>query len=327
MGKRSQSIKFTPNNAFGSNERAAILRPGMGVFMIQGYSAHVGATHGSITNNQPRKLLLALLLFFGLPLLGQAYENSECLDCHDGMASERAYSHQPELKVYCVSCHIADDEEYETHLDEPDDNLLNVPRGDAMAAVCANCHQSASSAQALHSEAGLNCNDCHQVHSEEGFNPHFLIKSSIQETCDTCHQEVRTAMAKPFTHPMNEGGMTCASCHDPHGANEGALREERPGEMVCMTCHTDKQGPFVFEHVSDFVGDCRSCHETHGSSNPAHLTRTRVAQLCLECHSMTPDLLGSQPPSRHDLTLPRYQNCTVCHITIHGSNRSPMLLK
>ena len=36
---------------------------------------------------------------------------------------------------------------------------------------------------------------------------------------------------------------------------------------------------------------------------------------------------GSQPPSFHDLRSPRYQNCTTCHITVHGSNTSPLLLK
>jgi hypothetical protein len=36
---------------------------------------------------------------------------------------------------------------------------------------------------------------------------------------------------------------------------------------------------------------------------------------------------GSQPPSFHNISNPRFQNCTTCHVTVHGSNRSPQLLK
>jgi nitrate reductase cytochrome c-type subunit len=51
-------------------------------------------------------------------------------------------------------------------------------------------------------------------------------------------------------------------------------------------------------------------------------------QVCIECHSpITGGTLGSQPPSFHNLTSPRYQNCTTCHVAIHGSNRDPQLLK
>jgi nitrate/TMAO reductase-like tetraheme cytochrome c subunit len=57
------------------------------------------------------------------------------------------------------------------------------------------------------------------------------------------------------------------------------------------------------------------------------LTRNRVAQLCLECHSMSTGTLASQPPSFHDLRSPRYQNCTTCHLRIHGSNASPQFLR
>jgi DmsE family decaheme c-type cytochrome len=123
--------------------------------------------------------------------------------------------------------------------------------------------------------------------------------------------------------------MDCASCHDPHGRPKGgALRRTRGDELPCLSCHAEKRGPFVFKHVSGVAGDCMSCHETHGSSNPKQLKRAQVSQLCLECHSpITGGTLGSQPPSFHNVRLARFQNCTVCHVAIHGSNRSPTLLK
>jgi ferredoxin len=52
-----------------------------------------------------------------------------------------------------------------------------------------------------------------------------------------------------------------------------------------------------------------------------------VTQLCLECHSQVGTQIGEVPPpgapstpSFHNLTSSRFQNCTTCHVKIHGSN-------
>jgi hypothetical protein len=42
------------------------------------------------------------------------------------------------------------------------------------------------------------------------------------------------------------------------------------------------------------------------------LKRPQMQFLCLECHPST--------PSSHDLSQTQFQNCTVCHSRIHGSN-------
>ena len=101
------------------------------------------------------------------------------------------------------------------------------------------------------------------------------------------------------------------------------------GELPCLTCHAEKRGPFVFTHVTGSGGDCLSCHQPHGSNNPNSLLWAQVSQLCLSCHSQTggPKTFGSQPPSFHNIALPRYRNCTSCHTAVHGSNLSPQLLK
>ena len=107
-----------------------------------------------------------------------------------------------------------------------------------------------------------------------------------------------------------------------------AQRHGTTVDEACTSCHAEKRGPFVFEHVNGVAGDCMSCHENHGSSNNKRLKRATVKNLCLECHStLSTKTLGSQPPSFHNVSLPRYQNCTTCHVAVHGSYLSPLLLK
>jgi predicted CXXCH cytochrome family protein len=78
---------------------------------------------------------------------------------------------------------------------------------------------------------------------------------------------------------------------------------------------------------------CSSCHEPHGSSNPRMLIRHEVRLVCLECHANLPSPsakqgnLGSVPGAFHDLTSPLYQNCTVCHVKVHGSYVNRALLR
>jgi len=94
-----------------------------------------------------------------------------------------------------------------------------------------------------------------------------------------------------------------------------------------LQCHSDKRGPFVYEHAVMRMDGCTACHEPHGSANPRMLTRHEVRLVCLECHANLPippsiaknPYIGGQPPALHDLRSPRFQNCTICHVKIHGS--------
>jgi hypothetical protein len=55
------------------------------------------------------------------------------------------------------------------------------------------------------------------------------------------------------------------------------------------------------------------------------LVRHEVSNLCLECHANLPivpartRVIGGVPPALHDLRTARFQNCTICHVKIHGS--------
>lgn len=281
------------------------------------------------------------------PPAGQPSEKKEaspvCTDCHEdqgksfpgnphnripGVAMGKAGSEN----VACVACHGSGTKHMESSGEDKSD--IRIFHGRAGADFCLTCHTSdkerASFKMGIHaSTETVNCLSCHSVHTPEPTSPHLLVKKP-SELCASCHTtEAASFRNKPFAHRLGRGGMECTSCHDPHGRpTENGLRLTRTGEMPCVSCHSEKRGPFVFEHVNNVVGKCTTCHDAHGSSNPKRLIRARVEQLCLECHStLTATTLGPQPPSFHNISLPRYQNCTTCHTAVHGSNLSPLLLK
>jgi DmsE family decaheme c-type cytochrome len=103
-------------------------------------------------------------------------------------------------------------------------------------------------------------------------------------------------------------------------------------EEPCLKCHTDKRGPFAFEHPAVRVDGCGICHSPHGSMNPRLLRRPAVFTLCLECHNGLGGFgrqgngIKTQTVS-HSMADPRYQSCTTCHVRIHGSNANSQFLR
>jgi DmsE family decaheme c-type cytochrome len=258
--------------------------------------------------------------------------DSPCAQCHDDVAAAfalTAHGLPQRAGATCVACHG----DGERHMDEGDPALIRKPLGRDGQGTCLTCHapvlSQAVAVTAAHSHAGVFCDACHVVHPGAGAPPVHLLREQPLALCTSCHPSQEAAFRRPFGHDLRDSGVTCVSCHDPHGGRGArSLVLDRSGEGPCVTCHAEKRGPFVFPHVGSTAGSCLSCHQPHGSSNPMALTRAKVAQLCLECHSPTTGgTLGSQPPSFHDLLSPRYAQCTVCHVAIHGSNSSPSLLR
>jgi DmsE family decaheme c-type cytochrome len=264
-----------------------------------------------------------------------------CGDCHaDESKAFRTNAHghgkvQGDAipNAVCESCHG----DGKAHAEAGGDKaLIFTPRGRAGAdKSCLVCHDILTDRISRHAgmhanSAAVNCLTCHSMHASEPRSPHLLAKRQL-DLCASCHAtQAASFRGRPFAHRLGRGGTECSSCHEPHGRpGAESLRMTVTGELPCLSCHFEKRGPFAFPHAAGVAGgDCLTCHEAHGSSNPKMLKRATVAQLCIECHSpLTGNTLGSQPPSFHNLNLPRYQNCTTCHIAVHGSNRDPQLLK
>ncbi|MFV0389781.1 MAG: cytochrome c3 family protein, partial [Pyrinomonadaceae bacterium] len=202
--------------------------------------------------------------------------------------------------------------------------------------------------QSDHWRNNVGCTDCHSPHgapdhptqpgsitfpgidsiNKPGSSNDAMFRVSEPQLCMSCHTSTKAQFSQPFHHKVLEGTMKCSDCHSPHGDFE--LKNARlsvGGDTACVKCHSDKKGPFVYEHLPVTVEGCATCHNTHGSANPKMLKRPQVRQLCLECHSSITESASPNVPSFHDQTVPRFQNCTVCHAKIHGSNTHPAFFR
>jgi DmsE family decaheme c-type cytochrome len=128
----------------------------------------------------------------------------------------------------------------------------------------------------------------------------------------------------PYRHPVNEGKVTCTSCHEPHGSNTPAQLVKNSVTETCTTCHAEFRGPFLWEH-QPVAEDCTNCHSPHGSANLAML-KARGPFQCQQCHETSghPSIAfgsnnvagGTAPTKAYVLA----GNCLNCHTQVHGSN-------
>jgi len=228
-----------------------------------------------------------------------AKQKSEaCLSCHAGKEEHNNFRRGEHWRndVGCTDCHSPH---------------YSPTTPDKVAGPVATRNDAPSSLQAL-GRFGAHAND---------LAPAKMLVKNDPQLCLSCHNEMKGQFTRPFHHRVLEGAMKCSDCHNPHGGFE--LKQARlavGSDAACVKCHSDKQGPFVFEHAPLKVEGCSSCHDTHGSANPKMLKRNQMNQLCIECHTNTLAIGAPNTPSFHNQSSTRFQNCTTCHAKIHGSN-------
>ncbi|MCC6128595.1 MAG: hypothetical protein IT186_01600 [Acidobacteria bacterium] len=285
-------------------------------------------------------ILLPGLLFANPQNTGSAEASGPtCADCHEEQTSKFALNpharkacESPSARAeICATCHG----DGKAHMEAGGDkSLIKTLSGRQGSETCVSCHKETkehySYRLGVHASTdAVNCLTCHSIHKAEKKSSKLLAKKEL-DLCASCHSNVAASFKdKPYKHHLGRNVIECSSCHEPHGrAGKDMMKINRADESPCVSCHTDKRGPHVFPHLASGTGTCQSCHEPHGSNYPHQLTRASVDKLCLECHSpFGTGSLGSQPVATHNLLLPRWRNCTTCHTAIHGSNRSPKLLK
>ncbi|MDP2997299.1 MAG: DmsE family decaheme c-type cytochrome [Bryobacterales bacterium] len=285
------------------------------------------------------------------PDAAATYVGSEaCGACHDDIFKAFARNpHQVVEKVKargwqgkaCESCHGPGSKHAESV--SPDD-IINPAKLDAAKAdrACLKCHlnqpSQANRIMSAHAKNDVSCVGCHTMHKDGpgGGEPGFAPRkpAAINKQCASCHSPVWAEFQRPHRHRLTENAMSCVDCHNPHGSFLPKLQKTASAnEPTCLKCHGDKRGPFVFEHAPVRLEGCQTCHEPHGSANPRMLTRHEVRFQCLECHANVgaaaaqSGTLGGVPPAIHDLRSPRFRNCTICHMKVHGSQVNRALLR
>jgi DmsE family decaheme c-type cytochrome len=297
-------------------------------------------------------LLTALALSAQTP--GGGYVGSEaCKTCHSDVwfnfyknphYKSIASGSLPPERTGCEGCHGPAKAHVEAH-----GGKTTIPRAFSLMKpakildACLACHardfSRANIRRSSHTGADVVCSNCHSIHKSA--TPKFLLARKQTDLCYSCHAEVRAQFEMPVKHRVNEGFMQCSDCHNPHGAfaptwREGlrpAMVEQGKGnEEVCVKCHSDKRGPFAFEHAPVHIEGCETCHNPHGSMNARLLIRPQMFTLCLECHNGA-GTFGREgtgviaQSGTHNMFDPKFRNCTACHVRIHGSNADPNFLR
>jgi len=264
------------------------------------------------------------------------YVGSEtCKTCHEDMPSKgfyKAYEDSPHFVTTldtkkgpewhgCEACHGPGKAHVEGGGDKSKIFTFKGVSAKEISARCLDCHQygeeHSNFERSAHLQNGVGCTDCHDPH--HAAESQFLMKLKQPDLCYSCHLDKKQQFNRPFHHRVNEGLVKCTDCHNPHGGFlTRQLRATATEDTVCFKCHSDKQGPFVYQHHA-LVEGCVACHTPHGSSNARLLKRSQVNLLCLECHSFTVDTIAPLTPTFHNQAQ-KYQACTMCHTQIHGSN-------
>jgi DmsE family decaheme c-type cytochrome len=253
-----------------------------------------------------------------------------CVTCHED--ETKTYSttkharalnpRTPGAKQTCESCHGPGSRHVEADGDGFIDNPRTMKPRDA-SATCTTCHNRTEHSQwagGKHDARNISCVTCHSQHAPK--SEHAQLKEATQlETCAQCHKPQVAKLHRAAHMPVREGKMECSTCHNPHGSdNVKMLREGNSISESCTSCHTEKRGPFLWEHAPNRES-CITCHDPHGSNNERMLV-AKAPMLCQRCHTH----------SRHPATI--YDNtqllnrsnriagraCLNCHSQIHGSN-------
>jgi DmsE family decaheme c-type cytochrome len=285
----------------------------------------------------------------GLAQPGSGYAGPEtCLDCHEDLGTDYAHSVHGNLRDYeypsaargCEACHGPG----QMHIDTGEATDILVPtaeQGFAGNENCLTCHNTGPLMDwniSVHADEDLSCLDCHQIHGP-AVQP--LLSQETPQLCYGCHMDQQAQFQLPSRHPIWDGHMTCTACHDVHQPVFTGLMRGEPSRQLCLRCHAQYMGPFIFEH-SPVMESCDICHNAHGAV-ANNLLRQNEPFICLQCHQphfhsglmsidgdySVPDEPVNDYPGYAGLSGTSHSDsfkrvmmtkCTQCHPAVHGTD-------
>jgi DmsE family decaheme c-type cytochrome len=273
------------------------------------------------------------------PATAQAgpFDASDCVSCHESSLAKLKQTKHAGIEGGCVACHdraksiqhSADQAEGKA---TPGPSVKSLKAAE-LTAVCTGCHEKGDQmnfAGSAHDRKDVSCVSCHAVHSFKSATGQLKTVRDA-DNCYSCHPQVRAKMNRNSHHPVREGKMECASCHNPHDGSKPKMLKAASVNDNCFSCHTEKRGPFLWEHAP-VRENCSNCHDPHGSNHDKMLV-AKSPFLCQRCHLNTrhPGTLYDGANSLTGVTVPApgvptvssrsiEHACKNCHQTVHGSN-------
>ena len=232
-----------------------------------------------------------------------------CDGCHSVNYDIKAKT-VTEWNVGCERCHGP----ASAHVARPSRvNIVNPARLDGVAAVdvCVQCHSEGHPPEAI---------DGKEFHWPVGFRPglrladFWRLDEHVQGRSEALyfpdgHARQNRMQGNDFVQSvMYRRGVTCASCHDPHGTphNADLVKSSR---LVCLTCHgpgspNGPRTPTIEQHThhpsGSAGGECLACHmpkiarmvgdvmvrsHTFKFIVPAAAARLEMPDPCTACHT------------------------------------------
>jgi DmsE family decaheme c-type cytochrome len=253
--------------------------------------------------------------------------SEQCAACHEDKMTSLQHSVHDSKAFHertdkgCEECHGPGKAHVESGGDVTLIRTFKNLDAKASAAVCLTCHENGNQKHwkgSTHEMRGVACASCHSIHAAKS-DKWQLKYAVVDQLCSTCHVEVKSAIQRTSHHPIREGLMSCNDCHNPHGTLTPKMIAANSVNEQCYTCHTEKRGPFLWEHPP-VRESCLNCHLPHGSNHEKLLSQNRP-WLCQNCHLDT-----RHPGTLYDATNQLSSNrelarsCSNCHSSIHGSN-------
>jgi DmsE family decaheme c-type cytochrome len=218
---------------------------------------------------------------FGLHAKSDAQTQAgACLNCHaNGKRALWSGSQHESSDIPCAGCHSV-------HVAV--DPIMNKA---TQQEVCFSCHKTQRAQSHLASThplaAGkMACADCHNPHGSAG--PHLMAKSSVNETCYTCHAEKRG----PFLWEHGPVTDECTNCHTPHGSNITPLLKARV-PFLCQECHSGDHGAQVNSGANLQDGGLTTVNGINPLASAAARAQL-TGRACLNCHVL---IHGSNSPA------------------------------
>ncbi len=252
-----------------------------------------------------------------------------CDGCHS-VNYDIATKTPTEWNVGCERCHGPGS----AHIANPvRDTIINPARLDYVHAndVCVQCHSQGRPLMnpiegkyydwPVGYHVGLNLSDFWKLED------HKLGETTFTHFADGAAHKNRMQGNDFVTSLMYSRGVTCFSCHDPHGSDNDAMLR-LPGSGVCLTCHgpNSQNGPLattIEQHTHHAAGsaggECVACH------------MPKIAQTIADVNVSSHTFHFIYPERTDSLKVPNA--CNLCHTDkstawandalMHWKDRSP----